>query len=143
MFQIFVVIAYHLTNSSANIYYMFYIWNFFFLTEYKYLKDVEVVRPGRTTLDMKMEELKRKMEAHVAAEAEANKLRQVPPVTIQAPDLEQIKQSLSGKASSSKTNLSQLAAGMASANEINIIASTFIIWRDVCVCVCSLRSHGC
>ena len=94
---------------------MFYIRNYlFYLTEYKYLKDVEVVRPGRTTLDMKMEELKRKMEAHVAAEAEANKLRQVPPVTIQAPDLEQIKQSLSGKASSSKTNLSQLAAGMAS-----------------------------
>ena len=101
------------------------------------------MRPGRTTLDMKMEELKRKMEAHVAAEAEANKLRQVPPVTIQAPDLEQIKQRLSGKAGSSKTNLSQLAAGMASANEINIIASTFIIWRDVCVCVCSLRTHGC
>ena len=90
---------------------------------------------------MKMEELKRKMEAHVAAEAEANKLRQVPPVTIQAPDLEQIKQSLSGKASSSKTNLSQLAAGMALVNEINLMASTFIIWRDVCVC--SLRSHGC
>lgn len=59
---------------------------------------------------MKMEELKKKMEAHVAAEAEANRLRQVPPVTIQGPDMEQIKHNLSS-GSSSTTNLSQLAAG--------------------------------
>lgn len=69
---------------------------------------------------MKMEELKRKMEAHVAAEAEANKLRQVPPVTIQAPDLEQIKQSLSSKPAGSKTNLSQLAAGRPSSLRLRV-----------------------
>lgn len=58
---------------------------------------------------MKMEELKRKMEAHIAAEKEANQVKQVPPVTVEGPDMAQLKQGLG----SSNANLSQLAGGTA------------------------------
>ncbi|XP_067946237.1 transcription factor E2F7-like isoform X2 [Watersipora subatra] len=77
------------------------------LEEYKYLRGVEVARPGRTTLDMKMEELKRKMDAHIAAEKAAlTSTKQVPPVTVEAPDLEEIRRTMSG----TDKNLSKLAA---------------------------------
>lgn len=67
-----------------------------------------MTRPGRTTLDMKMEELKRKMEAHIAAEKEAsNQIKQVPPVTMQGPDLERLKDDLAA----SRASLSYVAGG--------------------------------
>lgn len=84
------------------------VWNYgHVFVEYQYLRGVEVSRPGRTTLDMKMEELKRKMDAHIA-EQNAASVKQVPPVTVEAPDLEEIRQTM---AAGSEDNLSKLAAG--------------------------------
>lgn len=81
--------------------------------EYQYLKEVEVSRPGRTTLDMKMEELKKKMEAHMSSDGGGEAVKQVPPVTLQGPELEKVKEGLSAN---STANLSQLAGGKCSTN---------------------------
>jgi len=74
---------------------------------------------------MKMEELKKKMEAHLAAELAADTVKQVPPVTVQAPDMEEIKQSM---ASGSSASLLQAATGRFTVILVQLLVGLLLYW---------------